>query len=269
VNLTAIRADVFSAHFYHWPYRTGPCAFQHGSRLWTDESTFPRRVACRPRLGGHRTNGNLTVTISIRPAPSPVIDNSTTAGSIPRVPEKAASPSPWLNIGPTATFKQAAHRWLDAGFAVIPVIPAQKRTAVKWDDWLSGLDHERIDRHWDAHPEHEVGFIVPDDVIVLDADAPAAVVALQELEMAAAVEPRLIVNTNRGVHHYLKVVPGTVVRTNVHATDSPSTSDRRKGPTFDGHSSAQHWKVHCPLLHSNDSRSQRRRSGVRGYDLSA
>lgn len=159
------------------------------------------------------------MTIAEDPAPSPGNDTGAIRDSMNQPPDQVGSPSPWFTIGPTASFKEAAHRWLDAGLAVIPIIPAQKRTAEKWDAWLSGLDHERINKHWDRHPDHEVGFIVPEDLIVLDADSPAAVHALLELEKAAGVEPQLIVATNRGVHHYLKVVPGTVVRTNVHATD--------------------------------------------------
>ena len=66
-------------------------------------------------------------------------------------------------------YSNAAIYWHSFGFSVIPIIPGKKQSAVKWDAWLDGLSTEKIKTHWGKHPDHEVGVIVGDDVIVLDA----------------------------------------------------------------------------------------------------
>ena len=75
-------------------------------------------------------------------------------------------------------YSEAALDWYGKGFSVIPIIPGTKRTALKWDPWLDGLSADKIRKHWEANPDHELGFIVGPGVIVLDADTPMAVAAL-------------------------------------------------------------------------------------------
>jgi hypothetical protein len=69
-------------------------------------------------------------------------------------------------------YNQAALYWFKFGFNVIPILPDAKKTAVKWDPWLKELSIEKIAEYWSKHPDHEVGFIVGDDIIVFDADSP-------------------------------------------------------------------------------------------------
>ena len=106
------------------------------------------------------------------------------------------------------TFVQAAHRWFDVGLSVIPVVPGTKQTATKWGLWLAILDHGRLDEHWSRNPGHELGCIVGDGLLVLDADSPESIAALIELERRFGLESRLIMQTRRGQHHYFRRHPG-------------------------------------------------------------
>jgi hypothetical protein len=101
-----------------------------------------------------------------------------------------------------AKFHKAALDWYRFGLAVIPLVPGTKKTAAKWDPWLNALSTASINRHWLQHPDHEVGFIVGDHVIVFDADSAKAVQALKQYEAIHGVEPLMVVKTRRGEHHY-------------------------------------------------------------------
>ena len=120
----------------------------------------------------------------------------------------------------------AALHWYDFGFQVIPLVPGEKRTALKWDPWLDGLTREKIEQYWHEHPDHDVGHIVSDGLLVLDADSDKAKRPLGVFEKHCGVEPRLIVETSRGVHHYFAVKPGVFVKTDSHDSKAhPSRLD--------------------------------------------
>jgi hypothetical protein len=125
---------------------------------------------------------------------------------------------------------EGAIYWHHFGFDVIPLFPAHKVTAVKWDAWLQGLAPEAIADYWAQHPVHEVGFIVGDAVIVLDADSPAAVEALARIEQAHKVTPNMVVKTKKGEHHYFRRGLGTFARSDSHSTSQhPDRLDVKTG----------------------------------------
>lgn len=101
-------------------------------------------------------------------------------------------------------FRKAANYWFDFGFSVIPVLPGTKQPAVKWGGWLKDLSRASINRYWLQHHDHEVGFIVGDCFVVLDADSAKAVSVLEQTEAHHGAEPLLIVKTRRGAHHYYR-----------------------------------------------------------------
>jgi hypothetical protein len=117
------------------------------------------------------------------------------------------------NMPPTSSSLDKATFFYRAGFPVIPIRPNTKVTAVKWDRWLRDLSEEAIRKYWSRHPDHGVGFIVPENVVVLDADSPSAVSALYQIEESFDISPRFIVKTKRGEHHYFRLAPGTKVKT--------------------------------------------------------
>lgn len=112
-------------------------------------------------------------------------------------------------------FCQSALFWHDFGFAVIPIVPKSKKTAVKWDPWLATLSHVSIRKHWTTHPDHEVGFILGDEHIVFDADSQAAVDFLIVLENAYGIHPTMVVQTKRGAHHYFRRDQGLGCKTTI------------------------------------------------------
>ena len=121
---------------------------------------------------------------------------------------------------PFTTFLAAALYWFRAGFSVSPIVPGTKRPAVKRDPWLEGLSTESIQAHWSAHPNHELGFILGDDVLVLDADTPLAMAALDILEQQFGVESNFVVNTRRGQHRYYRSGAGVIARSSAHSTEA-------------------------------------------------
>lgn len=125
---------------------------------------------------------------------------------------------------------EAALHWHNFGFDVIPIVPLLKSPAVKWDPWLDGLGPEKITSHWSKNPTHELGFIVGDSLLVLDADSSESVFALQRLEKDAGVPPLFVVTTKRGEHHYFRRAPDTYARSDAHSTEQhPERIDVKTG----------------------------------------
>ena len=125
---------------------------------------------------------------------------------------------------------EAALFWFKFGLNVIPIMPGTKQTAVKWDPWLKDLSPEKITDYWSRHPDHEVGFITGDDIIVFDADSPEAIVALAQIEEAFDLTPNLTVKTKKGVHHPYRRAKGTFAKSNSHSTEEfPARIDVKTG----------------------------------------
>lgn len=104
------------------------------------------------------------------------------------------------------------------GFQVIPVCPGTKRTAVKWDDWFSDYSDEKLAAYWKKHPDHELGMIAGEGIIVFDADSNASINALYQLEIDFGIKPNFIINTSKGVHHYFKRAADTIAKSDGHCT---------------------------------------------------
>lgn len=123
-------------------------------------------------------------------------------------------------------YLDAALYWFAFGFKVIPIVPHTKKTAVKWDPWLDNLSQQKIIKHWSQNPDHELGCIVGNDIIVFDADSSASTTALLDIEHAFDITANLIIETAKGVHHYFKRGNGTFAKTDSHSTvDHPKRID--------------------------------------------
>jgi len=133
------------------------------------------------------------------------------------------------NAGPP-DFGKAALAWGGFGYNVIPLIPAKKIPATPWEPWEKGPSPSRIRSHWQKHPKDEVGFIVGDGRIVLDADSPEALANLVRIEVERGVSPRLIAGTHKGVHHHFRLAPGTYARLAAFSTEKfPARIDVKTG----------------------------------------
>ncbi len=138
-----------------------------------------------------------------------------------------------LPIDRLPNFRSAALEWFAFGFSVIPIKPETKTTAMYWDPWLENLSEEKILTHWEKFPNHEVGFIVGDDIIVFDADSLEAIAALTTLEWEHSLIPNLVVKTRRGEHHYFRKASGAFAKTSGHGSENPNQKiDVKTGRTM-------------------------------------
>lgn len=116
------------------------------------------------------------------------------------------------------------------GLSVIPVAPGSKVTTEKWDPWLDDLSADKITQHWARHPEHDVGAILGDGLIVFDADSAQSIAALEALELKFNLVPKLVVRTRKGVHHYYRRAAGTFAKSDAHSTERhPERVDVKTG----------------------------------------
>jgi len=120
--------------------------------------------------------------------------------------------------------------WHGFGLPVIPIAPGSKVTSEKWDSWLENRDSKKVYDFWSTHQKHEVGFIVGDDMIVFDADTAEAIHELYRLEATFFTDPKLIVQTSKGQHHYFLRAAGTIAKSDSHSTEKfPSRIDIKTG----------------------------------------
>jgi hypothetical protein len=161
------------------------------------------------------------------------ITSQSPVASSPLVPQARPSvgSADWFEN--VADYRSAAMYWCGYGFDVIPVLPGNKLPAVKWDPWLSNLGSEQINDFWTKNPIHELGFIVDAEIIVLDADGPESVAAINEIELRFFIIPKLVVKTNKGEHHYFRRAADTVAKTDSHCSEKhPARLDIKTGRTM-------------------------------------
>jgi len=127
-------------------------------------------------------------------------------------------------------YLSAAMFWFGFGFVVIPVLPGTKQPAVKWDPWLNSFDPLMVHKYWTEHPDHEMGCIVGDGLIVFDADSPESVAALGEIEARYDLLPKMVVKTRKGEHHYYRRAPNTIAKSDAHdSAKHPERIDVKTG----------------------------------------
>ena len=133
-----------------------------------------------------------------------------------RVPNQTALP-------PQVKFKsnlEGALWWSQFGYKVMPMVPGQKRPALPHYPWADEVSVDAIRAHWSEYPEHDVGAILPYDQIVLDADGPEAIEALERLERQFDVTPGLIIKTKRGYHHHVRLAKGAFAKSDSHSVEA-------------------------------------------------
>lgn len=128
---------------------------------------------------------------------------------------------------------EAALRWFNFGFKVIPITPGTKIPAVAWNGWFSSLSSEKISTYWTAHPDYDIAFLVGEETLVLDADTSDAVSTLRTIEREYRAAPLMVVQTTRGEHHYFRLPPEVYARTDSHSTaNHPERIDVKTGRTL-------------------------------------
>jgi hypothetical protein len=148
---------------------------------------------------------------------------------VPSGPDEAQIP-PALNPPPRFRIKRtipkptftdnaaAALFWAQYGFRTLPFVPGEKRPADKWAPWIGGATPDAIAAHWAEHPEHDVGCILGDSYIVLDADSPEAEQAIMAIEERFDIRARLVIRTKRGSHRYYQLAADVFAKSDSHST---------------------------------------------------
>lgn len=108
--------------------------------------------------------------------------------------------------------------WFAFGYRVIPLVPRAKRPAVYHFPWLDELSESTIRQHWEQHPTHEVGAVLDETQLLVDADSPESIAALRRLEQQFDIVPTLVIQTRRGFHHHYRLEKGVFAKPDSHST---------------------------------------------------
>ena len=120
----------------------------------------------------------------------------------------------------TMSKAKAAQLWYQLGYKVIPLVGGTKITPLRHGPWLEALSAQAIDVCWSTNPTYDIALHCSTGLIVLDADTPESIAALEALEVQHGVVSNLIVQTKKGVHHYYKRPAGLLVKVAGHSTEN-------------------------------------------------
>ncbi len=124
----------------------------------------------------------------------------------------------------------AASAWLAQGYSPMPVIAGSKSTRYKFAQWFNGQSEGTVDVHWSIYTEDEIALHCGKGLVVLDADSTESLEAMLALEAKHGLEPKMVVNTKKGVHHYFRQSPELRIKAAGHNTENhPERIDVRCG----------------------------------------
>lgn len=125
---------------------------------------------------------------------------------------------------------KAATSWLAQGYTPMPVMPGEKSPRYKFAQWLDTLSDRSVDVHWSTHNTDEIALHCGKGLVVLDADSQESLQAMLQLEAKHGLEPKMVVNTKKGVHHYFRQSPDLRIKPAGHNTaNHPERIDVRCG----------------------------------------
>jgi hypothetical protein len=127
----------------------------------------------------------------------------------------------------------AAKMWLAHGYSPMPVLPGQKATRSKHTPWLEMLSDRSVDVHWSTHPTDDIALHCGKGLTVLDADSPESLDAMLALETKHGLQPKMVVNTQKGVHHYFRQAQDLRIKSAGYSTaEHPERIDVRCGSAY-------------------------------------
>jgi len=122
----------------------------------------------------------------------------------------------------------AANAWLAQGYFPMPVTPGQKATRYKHAPWLEKLTDRSVDVHWSTYPTDDIALHCGQGLVVLDADSRQSLDAMLMLEAKHGLHPQMVVNTQKGVHHYFRQAPDLRIKAAGYSTtEHPERIDVR------------------------------------------
>lgn len=78
---------------------------------------------------------------------------------------------------------EAAQMWLDHGYLPMPIKAGQKNTLLSHQPWLDALSTKTITERWTAHPTDDIALQCGNGLVVLDADSPESLNAMEQLSL--------------------------------------------------------------------------------------
>ena len=128
---------------------------------------------------------------------------------------------------------EAAQMWFDHGYLPMPIKAGQKNTLLSHQPWLDALSTKTITKRWTAHPTDDIALQCGTGLVVLDADSPESLNAMEQLEQKHGLVPAMVVKTKKGVHHYFRQSPELRVKAAGHSTaNHPERIDVRCGSGY-------------------------------------
>lgn len=179
-----------------------------------ESSTGDAQIDSTPDEGD--TQDNLPTTEPPADSSDPIESSPDTSSLEPEADTPPINPNRWDTA---KDYKAAAMHAYGFEFDLVPMLPGTTDLAVERESWIDGLSPRKISEHWGKNPDHELGLIVGDDLIVFGADSPESITALAKIEARHELTPMLVVKTNTGEEHYFRRPAGTIVRENSQGTE--------------------------------------------------
>lgn len=133
----------------------------------------------------------------------------------------------------TSSTSAAALEWYFNGYLPCPIFKGQKNPSTKVKEWLATLSERKIEQHWVDRPDDDVALYCSNGLVVLDADSPESIKAIEDLETKHRLYSNLKVQTKKGVHYYYRQVGGMSFKQAGHSTENhPERIDIRCGPSY-------------------------------------
>lgn len=120
----------------------------------------------------------------------------------------------------TMSKAKAAQLWYQLGYKVIPLMGGTKITPLRHGPWLEALSAQAIDVYWSTNPTYDIALHCSTGLVVLDADTPESIAALEALEIKHGVISNLVVQTKKGVHRYYKRSADLLIKAAGHSTEN-------------------------------------------------
>ena len=105
-----------------------------------------------------------------------------------------------LQTEPAQNNREAAMWWSDFGFLVVPMENGSLSPTA--GTVPTDCDRNYVDRLWQKHPTHEVGFTVGEITLVVSVNSLQGQAALDQIEKTLGRFPNLIVRTPTGFEHF-------------------------------------------------------------------
>ena len=108
-------------------------------------------------------------------------------------------------------FIDAAELWFASGLAVIPLLQGTLTPAVPIKQVVDVLAPLDIEKHLWRHPEHDLGFVVTDSLIVISAASERAQAAFNAVMKRFSIEAKTVMQGSESTEYHFWLAKGTAI----------------------------------------------------------